>query len=312
MQAILTVAFPVFALIGIGWIAGRRGLLGPGGTAALNGFVTWFALPAMLFAALARVDLGTIVNLPFVAIYGGSMAITFAVGMLVARISSRAGPAHMSVHGLSAAFGNVGYMGIPLCVSGFGPAGVLPATLAVCIGGAGMMTVAIVIIEFGRHRGAGRLATVARVLGAVAKSPILQAVALGMLVGGLQVPVPAALLRFLDILAGAAGPCALFAIGHFISEVGLPRRLGEVWLATTGKMVLQPLLAAALLPLFPGLAPMWAKSAVLLAALPSAANCFVLAKDCDSFVEGASATILLSTLASVVSVSALVVAFGLG
>ncbi len=311
MQAILAIAFPVFALIGVGFWAGRRRVLGPGGTAALSGFVTWFALPAMLFAALARVEIAAIVNLPFVVVYGGSMAVTFGVGMIAARGMSRAGVAHQSVHGLSAAFGNVGYMGIPLCVSGFGAAGVLPATLAVCIGGGGMMTVAIVLIEYGRNRGGGR--GVGRRVGmAVLRSPILQAVAAGMLVAGLGVTVPGPVMRFLDLLAGAAGPCALFAIGHFLSEQGLPRRLGEVGLAVAGKMLLQPLVAWGLLGLFPGMAPMWAKSALLLAALPSAANCFVLAQEYDSFVEGASATILLSTLISVGSVSVLVVVLGMG
>ena len=311
MQGILTVAFPVFALMAVGFWAGRRGVLGAGGTAALSGFTTWFALPAMLFAALARVEIGVIVNPGFVAVYGGSMAIAFAGGMIAARSFARADMAHMSVHGLSAAFGNVGYMGIPLCVSGFGPAGVLPATLAICIGGAGMMSVAIVLIEYGRNRGSGR-GMLRRVGMAVLRSPILQAVAAGMLVGGFGVPVPAAVMRFLDLLAAAAGPCALFAIGHFLSEQGLPRRLAEINLAVAGKMLLQPLAAWGLLQFFPGMEPMWAKSALLLAALPSAANCFVLAQEYDSFIEGASATILLSTLASVASVSVLVVVLGMG
>lgn len=311
MQGILTVAFPVFALIGIGWFAGRRRMLGANGTGALNGFVTWFALPAMLFTALSRVELGTILNWPFIVVYGGSMAVTFAAGMLAARLVSRADGAHMGVHGIAAAFGNVGYMGIPLCATAFGAAGVLPATLAVCIGGAVMMTLAIVIIEFGRVQGGG-WRTLGHVVVAVARSPILQAVALGMLSGGLQLRPPDAVMRFLDLLASAAGPCALFAIGHFISEQGLPRRLGEIALATCGKMLLQPALALGLLALYPDLPPVWAKSAVLLAALPSAANSFVLAKEYDSFVEGASATILLSTAISVVTVSACVVWLGLG
>lgn len=311
MQGILTVAFPVFALMAVGFWAGRRGVLGPGGTAALSGFVTWFALPAMLFAALARVDIGTIVNLPFVVVYGGSMVVAFGGGMIASRVVSRAGVVQQSVHGLSAAFGNVGYMGIPLCVTGFGAAGVLPATLAVCVGGAGMMSVAIVLIEYGRNRGTG--GGVARRVGmAVLRSPILQAVGAGMLVGGLGVPVPGPVMRFLDLMASAAGPCALFAIGHFLSEQGLPRRLGEVGFAVAGKMVLQPLAAWGLLQLFPGMEPMWAKSALLLAALPSAANCFVLAQEYDSFVEGASATILISTVLSVASVSVLVVVLGMG
>ena len=136
------------------------------------------------------------------------------------------------------------------------------------------------------------------------RSPILQAVVLGMLVSGFSVSLPDPVVRFLDLLASAAGPCALFAIGHFLSDQGLPRRWGEVGVATLGKVVLQPALAFGLLAFTPGMDPMWMKSALLLAALPSAANCFVLAKDYDRFVAGASATILLSTIASVVAAAA--------
>ena len=311
MHAILTVAFPVFALVGIGWVGGRLRLLGENGTAALNGFVSWFALPAMLFAGLSRVRLGEIVNLDFILVFGGSMAGTYLVGMAAARLWG-AGLAHMSLHGLAAAFGNVGYMGIPLCIAAFGPQGALPATLAVVLGAAGLLTVALVVAEFGTQEGGGLGSTLLRVAGAVGRSPILQAVALGMLVSGFSVRLPDPVMRFLDLLASAAGPCALFAIGHFLSDQGLPRRWGEVGVATLGKVVLQPALAFGLLAFTPGMDPMWMKSALLLAALPSAANCFVLAKDYDRFVAGASATILLSTIASVFTVSALVVVLRIG
>ncbi len=308
MQAILTVAFPVFALVGIGWLGGRLRLLGAHGTTALNGFVTWFALPAMLFGALAKVKLGEIVNLDFAVVFGGSMLATYVIGMIVARVVAGAGLAHMSLHGLAASFGNVGYMGIPLCIAAFGPQGALPATLAVVLGAAGLLTLALVIAEFGgANPPASRLAALTRVAGAVGRSPIMQAVVLGMLVSSLAIPVPDPVQRFLDLLAGAAGPCALFAIGHFLSDQGFPKDWGEVGLATLGKVVLQPVLALGLLAFYPGMDSMWAKSALLLAALPSAANCFVLAKEYDRFVAGASATILLSTIASVFTVSALVV-----
>lgn len=314
MQAILTVAFPIFALVGIGWLGGRLRLLGDNGTAALNGFVSWFALPAMLFGALSRVHLDEIVNLPFIAVFGGSMLATYFVGMLAARLSARAGLAHMSLHGLTAAFGNVGYMGIPLCVAAFGPQGALPATLAVCLAAGGLLTFSLVVAEFGVH---GRGATFGRVAGAVLRSPILQSVVLGMLVSALNIPVADPLQRFLDLLASAAGPCALFAIGHFLSDQGhlgkwLARNWGEVGLATFGKVLLQPALAFALLAFYPDMDSMWAKSALLLAALPSAANSFVLAKEYDNFVAGASATILLSTIASVFTISALVVLLQIG
>jgi malonate transporter and related proteins len=308
VQAILTVAFPVFALVGIGWLGGRLRLLGDNGTAALNGFVTWFALPAMLFAALSRVRLDAIINLPFIVVFGGSMVATYAIGMLAARLSSRAGLAHMSLHGLAASFGNVGYMGIPLCIAAFGPEGALPATLAVVLGAAGLLTFALVVVEAG-ERGT---ASLGRVLRAVLRSPIVQAVGLGMVFSALSIPIADPLQRFLDLLASAAGPCALFAIGHFLSDQGFPRDWGEVGLATIGKVLVQPALAFALLTLYPDMDSMWAKSALLLAALPSAANVFVLAKEYDHFVAGASATILLSTIASVFTVSALVVLLKIG
>ena len=313
MQPILTVAFPVFALVGIGWLGGRLRLLGEHGTTALNGFVTWFALPAMLFGALARVKLGEIVNLDFAIVFGGSMLATYGIGMLAARVAVGAGLAHMSLHGLAAAFGNVGYMGIPLCIAAFGPQGALPATLAVVLGAAGLLTLALVVVEFGGDNPpASRLAAVARVATAVGRSPIMQAVVLGMLVSTLEISVPDPVQRFLDLLASAAGPCALFAIGHFLSDQGFPRDWGEVGLATVGKVIVQPVLALGLLAFYPGMDSMWAKSALLLAALPSAANCFVLAKEYDRFVAGASATILLSTIASVFTVSALVVVLRIG
>ncbi|MBL8674581.1 MAG: AEC family transporter, partial [Rhodospirillales bacterium] len=293
MHAILTVAFPIFALIGIGWIAGRRNMLGVNGTGALNGFVTWFALPAMLFMALAKVRLSEILNGPFAIVFGGSMLATFVVGMAMARLMSRAGLAHMSLHGLAACFGNVGYMGIPLCIAAFGPAGALPGTLAACMGAAGMLTFGLIVVEFGQQRGYGFLSTLARVGKSVLRSPIVQAVGLGLIASGFSIPIPDPVQRFLDLLASAAGPCALFAIGHFLSDKGLPRSLREVGVATAGKIVLQPLLALALLPWFLDLDSMWGKAAILLAALPSAANCFVLAKEYDTFVEEASATVLL-------------------
>ena len=62
MNAILTVVFPVFAIIAVGYLAGRRGLLGEASSEALNRFVYWVALPAFLFGAMATFDLAVVWN----------------------------------------------------------------------------------------------------------------------------------------------------------------------------------------------------------------------------------------------------------
>jgi malonate transporter len=307
VNIVFSVAFPLFALIATGFVAGRARLLGRDGSGALNVFVTWFALPALLFSAIANVRLSEVLNLPFIAAFGLVIVIVFGVGMLMARLGSGAGLAHMSLHGLSAAYGNVGYIGIPLCLYALGPQGAVPAAAATCLGSAFLLTVAMVLIESDLQAGRGIWRTAWRVLGAVAQSPVLIAIVLGGVVSALGIAVPVPLQRFLDLIGAAAAPCALFAIGLFLSDTSIRANLREVGLVTIAKVLLQPLLALAIVPWFLPLDSVWAQAALLMAALPTASNAFVLARQYDVFVEETSATILLSTLLSVFTVSAMLV-----
>jgi predicted permease len=108
-------------------------------------------------------------------------------------------------------------------------------------------------------------------------------------------------------MGAAAAPCALFAIGLFLSDKSIKSGLAEAGLATLIKLLLQPLLAALILPLFIDLGSVAGRVALLMAALPTAANAFVLAKQFDISVEQNTASVLLSTAFSVVTVSALLV-----
>lgn len=51
--------------------------------------------------------------------------------------------------------------------------------------------------------------------------------------------------------------------------------------------------------------PLWATVAILGASLPVAANVFIIARQYDVYVERASSAILVSTIISVITVSAL-------
>ena len=73
------------------------------------------------------------------------------------------------------------------------------------------------------------------------------------------------------------------------------------------KLLLQPIAAWLVLPLFVDLTSVPGKVALLMAALPTAANAFVLAKQFEVQVEQNTASVLLTTGFSVVTVSALLV-----
>ena len=307
MNVVFSVAFPLFALIATGFIAGRTRLLGRDGAGALNAFVTWFALPALLFNAIASVRLSEVLNLPFIAAFGLIVVIVYVVGMVIARLASRAGLAQMSLHGLTASYGNVGYIGIPLCLYALGPQGAVPAAAATCLGSAFLLTFAVVLIEIDLQAGQGVWRTLRRVLLAVARSPVLISIVLGGIVSALGIRLPMAIQRFLELIGAAAAPCALFAIGLFLSGTSIRANLREVGMATVAKVLLQPLVALAIVPWFLPLDSVWAQAALLMATLPTASNAFVLAKQYDIFVEETSTIVLLSTALSVFTVSAMLV-----
>ena len=153
----------------------------------------------------------------------------------------------------------------------------------------------------------GPLRTFLRAAFNVARNPLPLSIALGIACSAVGTKLPTPVEKWIDLLGAAAAPCALFAIGLFLSDRSIRSGLMEASLISLIKLVLQPLLALLLLPLFVDPASVPGKVALLMAALPTAANAFVLAKQFDISVEKNSAAILISTGFSVVTVSALLV-----
>jgi malonate transporter len=312
MQAVFDVVLPVFGLILVGYLAGRFRLLGPESSEALNRFVYFFALPALLFVGMARVPVEKVFNLPFLAAFLGGIAIIFVIAIVVARFAFPGRGAARTLNGLSAVFANTGYMGIPLFLTAFGPEGTLPAVIATVTLGAIVMGAGVIMIELDLSQGGGLRKALKDVVRGVALNPLLIGPVAGLVVGaaGFNLPTPVA--TFCDLLGAAAGPSALFAIGLFLATRSIKalmggRRAVEVTWLMVLKLIGQPLATWWLAGLI-GLDPFWSDAAVILAALPTGALVFVLASQYGLYVERASAIILASTVASVVTLSAIMVA----
>ncbi|HLG45456.1 MAG TPA: AEC family transporter [Reyranella sp.] len=318
MQAIFNVALPIFGVILAGLLAGRWRILGGEATAALNAFVSYFALPVLFFGTLARTPVQAVLDPQLMLGFSIVVLATFALGMLSTRLAVKGGLARMSLQGIAASWGNVGYMGVPLCLAAFGEAGLPPAMLAVIVTSIIAMVFGVMLIELEVAAGPGSpqgpLVTFLNAAWNVARNPLPLSIVAGIIWSGLALPLPTPVEKWLDLLGAAASPCALFAIGLFlsdkpISETGQSVRhgLAEAGLATLIKLLVQPLLAALVLPLFIDLGSVAGQAALVMAALPTAANAFVLAKQFNVHVEQNTASILLSTAFSVVTISALLV-----
>ena len=312
MQAILLVAFPIFGVILAGYLAGRWRILGGDATAALNAFVSYFALPVLFFGTLARTPVRAVFNPGLLAGFTLVVILTFAVGMLTTRIVSRGGLASMSLQGIAASWGNVGYMGVPLCIAAFGQEGLPPAMLTVIVTAIISMVFGVMLIELEVAAGHGPVRTFLKAAFNVARNPLPVSIALGIAYSAAGLPVPGPVEKWIDLLGAAAAPCALFAIGLFLSDKSIKSGLAEAGLATLVKMLLQPALAVIVLPSFVDIQSVPGKVAILMAALPTAANAFVLAKQFEISVEKNTAAVLLTTAVSVVTVSLVLVWLRIG
>ena len=305
MSAVIEVVLPVFGIIVSGYLCGWRRLLGEDSSRALNGFVFYVALPALFFIAMARLELRDPSLLPFTLTIAGAMLLPFVVTVLLARRVLGYGLGEVTLHGLSGVFANTGYMGIPLLLTAYGEAAVLPGVVATVFNGALVIGLGTALLEIDRSEHTGVLALGRTALGGLARNPLMISALAGLLVGQLQLPLPRALITFCDTLAAAVGPCALFAMGLFLVGRSVTRGAGEVaWLSVV-KLLISPAVAWVLaFHVFP-MAPMWASAAVVLSALPLGALVFILAQQHQVYVQRATAVILVSTLASVLTLSVL-------
>lgn len=286
-----------------GWGAGRARLVGAESSDALNQFVYYFALPAMLFAAVARGSLAQIFNLPFL---GGVVAMTLAcaaVAFALSACTTDSTPQEHSLRALNASYSNTGYLGIPLVTVAYGPEAALPAAMATVAMNVMLFSTGLTLLELFDRRQAEHGRGIAMALAGTARSPLIWPIALAVVLVTVDLELPNPLMRFADLLAAAAGPGALFALGLFVSRQPMRAGMAAAWPGVALKLVLHPLIAAAIFYGLLNIDPLWSKVAVLGASLPLGATAFVLAQRYKVLEVETSCSAVLSTALSVLTVS---------
>jgi predicted permease len=300
LAPVFNAVLPVFGLVACGWLAGRFHLVTQASSHALNQFVYAFALPAMLFIAVYRGSLEEILSGAFLLAVIAATLGTALLGFALSHYAVKAPPAESTMRALNASFANTGYLGIPLVTVAYGERAALPAALATVATNIISFALAIVCLElFVNPRPGG----VRRALSGVVRSPLIWPIGLAILLVSLQVKIPLPAERFANLLAAAAGPCALFAIGLFVSQLSIRAGVRAGWQTTVLKLVVHPLLMALLVFWLLPVDPFWAKIAVVCAALPLGATAFVLAQRYQLLEAETSTGAVISTVASLASVS---------
>lgn len=305
MTDVIGLVLPFFGLIFLGYAVARITKQPLEALGWMNVFVVYVALPALFFQILAKTPVEKLTEWGFIFGSVFSTYLVFSLMFVGSILFQRDIIANATVKGLAAAYGNIGYMGAGLALLTFGDEAAVPVALIFCFENIMHFAIAPMMMALS----GGEKTPPAQLAFGVAKKivlhPFIIAIAFGVAAAYLKFAPPMPLERLLDYLAAAAAPCALFAMGVTLALRPLnrvPRELGPIALL---KLVVHPALCYVVLSLVGNFSPVWVFSAMLLAALPTATNVFVIAQQYGVWVQRASASILLTTVLSVGSVTAL-------
>ncbi|SIS87134.1 AEC family transporter [Phaeovulum vinaykumarii] len=299
MLEIFLKTLPFFGLIAVGYGAGRTRFFPPEATAWLTKFVFYFALSAMLFSFSANLSLRELYDTQFVLAYLVGSGAVWLLG-LVGAMGRRLGLAEAAMEAHTGMTGNTGFLGVPMLVVLLGPDAVGPVLMVLAIDLIVFSSVFTLLVTKARHGRVSPSLFAALGLGLV-RNPMIVSMLAGLAWAAADLPMPRPLGEFVSILGAAATPGALFAIGASLAARAAERLRPAMWLSLL-KLVAHPAAVWIAATMLFDVRPFDAGVMVAAAALPVAGNVYILAAHYGVAPSRVSASILISTAVSILTV----------
>jgi malonate transporter and related proteins len=300
----------------IGWVAARVGWLKQGTPASdasrvLSNAAMYIFIPALLFRTAYRLDLATMpwrIVAAFLVPAALFLLAWYAFAKLRARPQDH--PAGPAARAISASYGNSVQLGIPMAAAVFGEAGLGLHLAIVGFHGLFLLTLLTVLVEVDLARAAtkqaqgsaaARWGTALTTLKHTLMHPVLVPLFAGLAWQLLGLPMPEFLDRVLQQLGLAAVPLAVVLIGVSLAEQGVAGHLKGAFALTLGKLIVMPALVFVVGRFAFGLSGMPLQVITMMAALPAGTNALIFAQRYNVMQAQATAAIVVSTLAFVLT-----------
>lgn len=233
----LEVMMTLFAIVIVGYVAGRIGYMGGEFDKRLSSLVINITCPALILSSAMTGELpdrGLI--LPLLAISAVTYAILSGVALFLPRYMTRK-KEDEGVVGFALMFGNVGFMGYPVVASIFGNQAVFYAAVLNVVNTFAVFTIGTILIV-------GDLSDGKRFQKKVLYSTPMLSAYLAMLIVALGIDnIPGLISQPLTMIGNITVPAALLIIGSSMSQLSLKTMLGNptVYITTIFRLLLIPL-----------------------------------------------------------------------
>ncbi|MBO4138910.1 AEC family transporter [Micromonospora tulbaghiae] len=299
---------PIWILTAVGYAACRWDLLGEAAASVLGRFVFHLAMPAALFLALSRMPLSAFAGRSLLA-FGVSTAAVVGFGWAGASRLFGREPGERPIWGMAAGYVNSANLGIPIATQVLGSVSFLAEVVLLHV----LVVTPVILVALDRHRDPHGRVRVRRIASLPVRNPVILASLLGVACSAAGLQPPSAVAAPLTLLAGAAVPAALVALGASLhhtapsraepAEPAEPAGPAELAAISALKLVAQPVIAyAAGLALH--LSAPQLLAVVVCAGLPTAQNTFIYAQEYGVAEAVANRAVVVTTTLSLATVAA--------
>jgi malonate transporter and related proteins len=294
MQALVDVILPVFLVVAFGYVVVWRGWMSDATVDALMKFTQNFAIPCLLFLAIARLELGTEFDWRLLSAFYAGAVTGFLMGLLGARFLFGRDWEDAIAVGFVCLFSNSVLLGLPITERAYGTEALAANYAIIALHSPVCYAIGITAMETVRARGAGVGATLLRVGKGIASNGLVIGIVLGAAVNLAGLGLPGALWQALEMIARAGLPAALFGLGGVIYQYRPEGDLRLIAYACAVSLVLHPAITWSLGGSL-GLSEAQSRSAVVTAAMAPGVNAYVFANMYGRARRVAASSVLIGT-----------------
>jgi predicted permease len=303
MLSIFITVLPVFLIIVAGYAAVWRALLSDDAVDALAKFAQKFAIPCLLFLAVARLDLKAFFNVPLFASYYLPAALSFVIGGMVGYLFFKRTPAQSVAVGFTTLFSNMVLLGLPIMERAYGTEALSTNYALASVHVLFCYIIGITCMEFLRADGHGPIAIVRAVTNAIFHNALALGLILGFAFNFSGIAMPDTLEAALEMMAQSALPVALFALGGVLRRYKFNSNLPEVAAVGIIKLILFPTMVYIMGTHVFDLPVGVRNSTVIIAAMPPGINAYIFASMYNRAQQTAATSVVICTAISVFTIT---------
>ena len=301
MQALLDVIVPVFVVIGFGYLAVWRGFFSNSNVEGLMKFTQNFAIPCLLFNAIAEIDLQSTFQVDLLAAFYSGAFISFLAGVLGGRyIFAREWEDCVAI-GFCCLFSNSLLLGLAITERAYGPEVLATNFVIVALHAPFCYGLGIFAMEIARNRSQKPSIIFKNVATAMFRNALVLGIIAGFVFNFYNLTLPKPMDDAVDMIVLVALPTALFGMGGVLYQYRPAGDVGPIIMVVIISLLMHPSLVW-MFGRAVALDQNAFRSAVVTSAMAPGIKGFVFANMYGNGRRVAASVVLICTAASILTV----------